>query len=67
MITQKGRHQVRTPVDSLFDVSIHSQSCSGVEIASQRECSLHGLAVSQVCQNAQLQLSIVSNHKSVPL
>lgn len=56
-----------TSGDGFLDVVIHAQGSPGMEIASQLECIDHGFTVSHVGQNAQLQLPIVSNHKSVTL
>ena len=58
---------VLTSSDGLLDVVIHAQSSPGMEIASQLEGIGHGEAVGHVGQDAQLQLPIVSHHKSVPL
>ena len=60
-------HGEPTLVNGLLDVVVHAESCAGMEVASQLEGRLHGLAISNVRQQTQLQLTVVSHNERVAL
>jgi hypothetical protein len=56
-----------TRCDGLFDVVVHAERSTGMEVATQPEGLHHGDAACHVRQQPQLQLPVIRHNERLPL